>query len=1096
MKKKIDLQSFLLRIMRLTLVQIGMIILFTSIGFARKSNAQEILNRQVSLHIDNQDIKSILSEVEQLTSVKFMYSSEIIQVRRRVSFLAKNEKLSSVLDRLLSPLKINYEVSNKKILLTSSDKEIEKQQSSNTSEQLAPLAWEITGIIKNASGEPIPSVTIREEGTNNGTVSNADGKYTISVKNGQSTLLFSMIGYVSTRVPVGTQKVINVSLVEDNLQLGEVVVIGYGTQKKSEITTATATVKAKDFNQGVVRDASELIKGKIAGLSISNGSGDPLAGPSVSLRGIASLQGSSAPLILINGVPGSFDSVAPNDIASVDVLKDASASAIYGTRGANGVILITTKSAEKDMPNTLSYSFNIATSSFAKKADFLNASGLRSLLANNVKMPFVDEGYATDWLSEISRKALIANHNLNFKGGSAKSNYVANINYGDQQGVFLDSYNKELKISFDMNHYMFNDKLKFNFNIVRGTYQTGAFDGNIYRQALIRNPTARPKDDNGDWTQTRRFQYSNPLASIVETDQMGESAYTRITGGLTLTLLPGWVSTLTVSSLKNTSFNGSYETKKNISNVYGGKNGVATVSNSKNSSDILEATSRYSKAIGKHDFSVLGGYSYQYNVADGSFIYNYDFPTDAFTYNNIGAGNALKDGTASMGSSKSDDKLIGFFGRASYGFDNRFHLLASIRNEGSSKFGNNNKWGLFPAVSAGWTISNEPFMKNVRGVNNLKLRAGYGETGVIVGGSYLSQTLLKYEGDFYDNGKWVKGLVAASNPNPDLRWEKSQEVNIGIDFSFLKNRINGSIDLYNKQTKDMLWEYSVPQPPNLYGTTLANVGKMENKGIEILLNGSPVRTNSFEWNTSLTFSHNQNKLLSLSNDLYKIEGDFLNVGDAGDPISFSTHRLEVGQPIGNFWGLKSVDITDDGKWIIETADGTRKTLTPDLYGDDKSKQYLGNGIPSFRAGWTNYIKYKNFDISVQFNGAFGFQILNGQRMFYENPNINYNMLTTAQDKIYGKTKLNYSQTYVSYYIEDGDYVKIDNASIGYNLNTKKIPFIKSMRLFVSGTNLATFTKYKGIDPEIAVNDLRTPGFDNRDKYPTVRTFTLGVNVNF
>jgi len=953
----------------------------------------------------------------------------------------------------------------------------------------------IRGIIKDSKNMPIPGVNVLEKQTGNSAVTDFDGNYEISSKGGDPTLIFSFIGFITKEVKVDGRGTINVVLQSMVNDLSEVVVIGYGTQKKGQVTSAIATIKEKDFTQGAVRDASELIVGKVAGLVITNGSGDPLAGPSVSLRGISSLQGGTTPLILINGIPGSFDSVATNDIASIDVLKDASAAAIYGTRGANGVILITTKKVDRDVPTTLSYTGYTAMSSFAKKANFLDAGQYRELLADGVKMPFVDEGYSTDWLDEISRTGLNTNHNINMKGGSAKSNYIANVNYGDQQGVFLGSYNKELRVSFDVNHYMFNDKLKFNFNFVRASQQAGGFDPNVYRQALIRNPTARPKDDNGDWTQTSRFQYSNPVASIYETQRMNENENTRLFGGVTLTLLPGWDTELHLSNVQNTGLSGYYETKKHYSNTIQHKNGVASRSDSKSKTDLLEFTSKYAKTIEKHNFSVLGGYSYQYNMNQNGYAYNYNFPTDAFSFNNIGAGQALLDGKAGMGSYKEDNKLIGFFARGSYSFDNKYHLLASVRREGSSRFGDNYQWGTFPSVSAGWTVSNESFLKNADFVNNLKLRAGYGETGIIPTSSYLSQTLLNYEGYVYNNGSWIQGLVPASNPNPDLRWEKSQEINLGLDFAFLKNRISGSVDVYHKKTKDMLWDYEVPIPPYLYHSITANVGKMENKGIEILLNTTPVQTKDFEWNSSMTFSHNENKLTSLSNDLYEIKGNFINVGDAGDPISFSTHRLEVGQSIGNFWGLKSVDITTDGKWIIETKDGTRKTLTPDLYNDD-NKQYLGNGIPKFNGGWTNTFKYKQFDLGVVLVGAFGFQILNYQRMFYENPTINYNMLDSSQDLVYGKTKLNYSQTYVSYYIEDGDYVKINNITFGYNLDVKKLKFINSARIYASGSNLATFTGYKGLDPEIAGGSGLTAGDDSRDKYPTTKTFTLGINVNF
>ena len=961
----------------------------------------------------------------------------------------------------------------------------------------------ISGKITDANNVPLPGVSVLEKNTTNGVASDFDGNFEIMTKGNNAILVFSYLGLKTKELKTDGKKILNVILESDVNELTEVVLIGYGTQKRGEVTSAVATVKAKDFTQGAIRDASELIKGKVAGLSISNGSGDPGAGPSVSLRGISSLQGGTSPLVLINGIPGSLNSVAPEEIASIDVLKDASAAAIYGTRGANGVILITTKTVDKDIETTLTFTQYTALSNFAKRADFLNASQMRQLLADGVKMPFKDEGYDTNWLDEISRTGVTLNNNLGLKGGNAKSNYVANVNYITQEGTFNKSYNNEFRVSFDGNHSMFDNLLKINLNLLSGRQKMGAlgdgnsFNSNIYRQALIRNPTDRPQNDDGSWTQTDRFQYSNPVAMIEETDGLIENDWTRLSSTITLNLLPGWENKLLLATQRNTSFSGYSESKKHYSNTNQGRNGFASKSSGESQTDNLEFTSRYSKTLDKHNFSVMGGYSYQYNSNEGFWANNFDFPTDAYSYYNLGAGKALKDGLAGMSSFKDDNKLVGFFGRASYGYDNKYHLLASIRREGSSKFGTNYKWGTFPSVSAGWTISNESFLKDISVINNLKFRAGYGETGVIPNNSYLSQTLYQYEGYFYNNGEWVQGLEPASNPNPDLRWEKTRELNLGVDFAFFNSRINGSIDIYNKKTKDMLWDYTVPTPPYLYPNIKANVGQMENKGIEVLLNIVPVRTKDFEWTSTMTFSHNKNKLTSLSNDLYEIEGNFINTGDAGDPISFSTHRLEVGQSIGNFWGLKSVDITDDGKWIIETKDGTRKTLTPDLY-NDENKQYLGNGIPAYYTGWTNTFKYKNFDLGIVLNGAYDFQILNFQRMFYENPTINYNMLTSAHDKVYGKTELNYSQTYVSYYIEDGDYVKLDNVTLGYTLDLKSLKFINSARVYASGSNLATITGYKGIDPEIIRNpqDVLSWGNDGRDKYPSSRTFTLGINVTF
>lgn len=963
----------------------------------------------------------------------------------------------------------------------------------------------IQGSIKDSNGMPLSGVTITEKNTTNAVLSDFDGKYEIAVKNQDDKLVFSYLGFLTQEIDISNRNQINVVLKDSNEQLNEVVVVGYGTQKKARVTSAIASIKEVNFTKGAIRDASDLIRGKVAGLTITNGSGDPSSAPTILLRGISSLKGSNAPLVLINGVPGGIDTVAPNEIASIDVLKDASAAAIYGTRGANGVILITTKTVNKEMAPTLTYSTFASVSNFYNKADFLDAGGLRNLVSKGTKLPFTDEGSTTDWLDEISGSGFAQNHNLDIKGGTLKSNYVVNLNYVDQTGVFNGTSNKEFRFSFDVNHRMFNDKLKINLNLLNGTQNMGISEGTAayaYRQAMIRNPTAPIYDENGNYDETSRFQYYNPVAIMNETIEDRNNTWQRFTANLTLDLLPGWDTSVMLAKNKNTGLSGYSETKKHYSNTINGRNGVASRTTGTTDRDFLEFTTKYNKKFNKHEFTVLGGYSYQYTVNEGFSAYNFDFPTDAFSYNNLDAGNALSDGKAGMGSYKNDDKLIGFFGRVNYNFDSKYDLLFSMRREGSSKFGANYQWGNFPAVSAGWSLHKESFLKDVSFVNNLKLRGGYGVTGVIPNDSYMSKTLYKYQGYFYNDGKWVKGLVPDSNPNPDLRWEKTAEINIGLDFGFVNNRISGSFDVYSKKTSDMLWDYNVPTPPYLYPSITANVGKMENKGFEILLNTIPVKSENFIWNSSMTFSHNENKLTSLSNDLYAIDKNYINTGNTGDPISFSTHRLEVGQSIGNFWGLKSVDIThdmpkpeDNGKWIVELPDGTRKTLTTEMYNDD-NKQYLGNGIPKYYAGWTNTFSYKKFDLSVVLTGAFDFQILNSQRMFYENPTINYNMLASAFDKVYDKAVLNYNQTYVSYYIEEGDYVKVDNITLSYNFDVKPFKVINAMRLYVSGNNLATFTKYKGLDPEIQRGDPLSQGMDNRDKYPSTTALTLGLNVTF
>ncbi|MBO9572347.1 MAG: TonB-dependent receptor, partial [Chitinophagaceae bacterium] len=490
-----------------------------------------------------------------------------------------------------------------------------------------------------------------------------------------------------------------------------------------------------------------------------------------------------------------------------------------------------------------------------------------------------------------------------------------------------------------------------------------------------------------------------------------------------------------------------------------------------------------------------GGYSYQYEVTEGFSAVNSNFPTDLYTYNRLQSGDALtqQNGPVSMNSDKSDSKLIGFFGRVNYSWRDKYLLMGSLRHEGSSKFGKNYQWGNFPAVSIGWRLNRESFFQNVKFINDLKLRAGYGITGTAPSSSYLSLVSLTYGTRFLYNGNWIQQIAPTRNPNPDLRWEKKQELNVGLDFGLLNDRLSGSIDVYQRTTKDMLFNYSVPTPPYLFNSILANVGSMRNRGIEVLVNVIPIRNKNMEWNSSITYSNNQNKLLTLSNTLFQTTIDYIVSGGTGEPIQESTHRNYIGQAIGTFYGYKSIDIAPDSTWIIEGADGKPKPMKSSNPSD---KKILGNGIPKHIMGWNNTFRYKQVDLNVNIRGAFGFQILNFQKMYYSNPKIHqYNMLKSAFDPVYGKTPIYADLALVSYYVEQGDYVKIDNISLGYTLNLHKNKMIKDVRVYVAGLNLVTITKYSGVDPEVNRTGLN-PGNDERDKYPTTRTFTVGANLSF
>ncbi|WP_276893756.1 TonB-dependent receptor [Hallella bergensis] len=954
----------------------------------------------------------------------------------------------------------------------------------------------VKGVVKDVQGEPIMGASIVEKGNaGNGTVSDINGRYELKVRRG-ATLIITYVGFSSQEIAATAGGVI--VLQEDSKMLNDIVVIGYGTQRKGDVTSAITSVKAGDFTKGNIRDAGDLIKGKVAGLTITNQSGDPSVASSIRLRGIISLSGGNTPLVLVDGIEGGLSTVAPEDIESIDVLKDASAAAIYGTRGAAGVILITTKSGHRESRASVNYSGYASLSYFGKKLDMMDGEDIRAGKTN-----FQDKGYDTDWLDAVTRTALTHNHNVMINGGNKSTAYSANFTYRNQEGVILKTYADEMRFNGNLSHWFMDDMLKLAFNIQKRWHKNGPIDAagtQIYRQAIMHNPTEPIKKEDGSWYENTSINYyMNPVSLLNEHIGEYKTENTRLTGNITLEPVKGWQTNLMLSTDRNNAHDEGYYSSKHYNQLVNYTTGHAYHSYSYSRTDNLELTSTYKHNWDLHRLEALVGYSYQYDKYEGFNASNTNFMSDYYGWNNMGVGRYLKDGKAGMGSGTEDSKLIGFFGRVSYGYSDRYNILVSLRREGSTRFGENNKWGTFPSASLGWTVSNESFMKNVNWLNNLKFRAGFGVTGVIPRENYRSMTIWRLGGTYYyDNGTWKQGLAVDQNPNPDLKWEKSTEFNFGVDWSVFDDRLGGTIDVYTKKTTDLLWNYTVPSPPNLVNHTLANVGEMRNQGVEIAVNAVPVRTKEFEWKTTLTFAHNANKLLSLSNDLYETANE---QDDAylGEPISLPTQRLEVGKPLGQWFGLKSVGVSDKGLWMIEDPEtGEAVELTDGMLTDSKYHQYLGNAIPKFNLGWSNTIQYKDFDLNMQFTGQFGAKILNEARAYYENNAVNYNRLKSAADKQYGQNVLSVAQkqTFVSYHLENGNYLKLSNITLGYNVPLSENKYVKALRAYVSGSNLFVITSYSGLDPELSNSDPRYSGIDFRDKYPSVRSFTFGLNVTF
>lgn len=949
--------------------------------------------------------------------------------------------------------------------------------------------FKVSGTVVDSYGDPLPGVGVIEKDTTNGVVTDTDGKYMIVVKSPNSVIEFSFMGMKTETVNVSGRAILNVVLNEDAIGLQEVITIGYGSMKREEITTSITRVKAEDFTQGGVTSPLGLLQGKVAGLGMAMTSGDPSASPSISLRGISTLAASSDPLIVIDGiVGGSLNSVSPEDIESIDVLKDGSAAAIYGTRGTNGVIIINTK-APKSGNASVEYSGYVKVDQMIGLDDQLNAAEYREYMQNPdfAGKGMNDFGASTDWVDAITRTPISHNHYLSLRGGQKETNYVGSITYADKQGIYNKSFHKSVAVKLALNHSMFDDRLKINLNINDKIVKTGDVPGELYAQASMRNPTLPIYDSEGKYYETSNGQ--NPVCALNE--YTGVNNYNQLSMSGKVTVEP--VKDLRLSATGV--YQGYYNEKewagshKTYAAVLGGEYGSATLSGGHRKDMTLELQADYSKMIGHHNINATVGYSYNRYINQSWSMKAYDFPIDGFGVWNIGSAESTMEGLSTLNSNKWERKLIGFFGRLNYNYSNKYLLMASIRREGSDKFGANNRWGWFPSVSAGWRINNEEFMSGINWINELKLRAGYGVTGTEPGSAYQYLGLYNFNQSYmsFVNGEWVNGIIPANNPNPDLKWEEKHEANVGLDFSFLDNRIYGSVDGYYRYTKDLLYTYTVPTPPNITNSMLANVGSIMNAGVEVELNGLIINKKNINWTIGGNVSFNKNQLISLSNEMYQLE--YLNLGKM-DHVQTYSHRLEEGWPVGNFYGYKDVGLRSQGtQWRIEGAENSAA--------GEENKQIIGNGMPKIYAAFNTRVEFFGFDLNLSFRGAFRYNILNQYRMMYETlawlPS--YNVPVSAFEKI--GDYYNYApSTYLARYVEKGDYLKLDNLTLGYTFDTSKQKIVKTARIYVTAQNLFTFTEYSGIDPEAVSITGLTPGIDSHHKYPTLKSVTVGLNISF
>ncbi|WP_164113037.1 MULTISPECIES: SusC/RagA family TonB-linked outer membrane protein [Sphingobacterium] len=963
---------------------------------------------------------------------------------------------------------------------------------------VAQSVQSVSGVVHDGeTGEPLIGVTVSLKGGKVATQTDSNGRFQIQAAVGE-ILIVSYMGYTAREITV-SGSALTITLTADSSTLDEVVVVGYGSQRKSEITSAVASIKEKDFNQGGMRSPMDLVQGKVAGLNITRTQGsNPNSGSSIQLRGMASMKGGNSPLIVIDGIPGgNLDLVKQGDIESIDVLKDGSAAAIYGTRGNGGVILITTKRG-KAGTSFFDYQTYGQIESVARRPSMLSADRFRALVVEGQNRPSLDIGHSTDLYNELINKDNFSHfHNFSASGGSDKSTYRASLNYQDAKGIAKQNEREQFGGRLSFTQTGLNERLTFATNIAANFNKADLLGGKTeyFEQAIQRNPTAPIYNEDGSFYETQGYNNFNPLSRLAnrieERNQQTFSGDARLKLQIIASLSVSAFGSYVRDSWNDRQFRSIKDWDQRPNSPYLGT-AYAYKRNEMNDSKTFEITADYKKKFAdKHEVTGLLGYSYQYSTLEWFEMSNSGFTTDAFLDWNIGAGTAISNDKLprpGLGSFKEDNKLISFFGRVNYTYDSRYFLTAILRREGSSRFGDNNKWGNFPAVSAGWNISNEEFFSNRDIVNDLKIRIGYGVTGNQGFPNYKSLILLSTGGVYPQNGNYYQTYGPSSNPNLNLKWEQKAELNIGLDFGLLDNRITGSVDVYNRKTKDLLNEYTAQQPAFVKNLIWYNVGEVSNKGIELQLSATAMQRNDFQWDINFTGNYQKNNLTKMSNDRFKSSwmtfGGLPSPGNLGDAI-----RLEEGGEIGSFYGKRFAGFTDEGKWLFYKADGSTGRASEI---NENDLAYIGNGVPKFQASLSNRFSYKGFDLTVFFRGKFKYDILNTADMFFGNqkwlPN---NVFESAFDR---NKKINDDPQYSDYYLENGSFLKLDNITFGYNFKMQN-NYVRNLYLYASARNLATITSYKGLDPELQDTGFDA-GIDTRTFYPRTQSWTIGLNVGF
>ncbi len=1078
--------------------------------FAVNSYSQQT---KLTLNLQGVTIEKVLDEVENNTEFYFLYNKKMVDVNRTVDVKVEGKTVNKVLEQLFGDSDVTYTIVDRQILLTNKTV-IDSDGDTQYGEQKS-----VTGKVTNNNNEPIPGATVVIKGTSKGTVTDIDGNYTLTNAPADGIIQVSFVGMITAEFAIEGKSVINAVLQDDVIGIEEVVAIGYGTMKKSDLTGAVSQVKTETLEQAPVYNMEQALKLGAAGVRVTQNSGTPGGRIEVRIRGGNSMIGDNQPLYVVDGFPvsGGINFLNPSDIESVDILKDASATAIYGSRGANGVVIITSKRGKRGQKSKIEVSTYYGLQSAAKQYDVLDSKDYAIVanewLKNQGLDPYFDvdkvQNPGTDWQDVIFRTSPVQNHTITLSGASDKTRFSVSGNYYDQDGILINSGVKRGSARVNLDHEM-NKAITIgvNLQLSRRERMSVSSDNGFRGTGLLSSAASAPPtlpvyDEDGlPYQIEQEYNFGsadmrNPLTyAAVKNRSFANSVLGNVT--FDVTILPS----LTFKSLLGLQYEnvlGDYYAPI----IYSSDRGSASVSNSYSNSFLTENTLSYNKTINDiHKINVVGGYTYQNNMYRNSRIGVSGFANNITENYDLGAAETI--GNPSSG--YSDWTLASFLGRVNYSIGNKYMITASLRADGSSRFGASHKWGYFPSTALAWRISEESFMQSISFINSLKLRASYGITGSTALSPYQSLNRLSSVKYIYEGQTDVIGFVPSGISNSDLKWETTGQLDVGFDLNILNDRLRIVADYYKKKTKDLL--ASVPLPPSVgFGSIYKNVGEIENQGFEFSVNAD-ISRKIVKWDVSAQISSNRNKVLKLAggSDIYGAEQG------AAWP---STNVAREGEPLGAFYGLLEDGLDDEG--FIKYKDVSGPDGEPDGVVNSQDRVILGSYFPDFIYGFTSNLAYKNFELNIAIEGVYGNEIFNatngtllnsfqrgnnqlkdimGNYWTEENPDPN-----AKYPKISAATQITSSDRF----IEDGSYVRLKTLKLAYNVpvSTLGLPFFDNIQFYVSGTNLLTITKYTGLDPEVNTRGTDSGGVANRlwqgiDQfgYPNAKVYAAGLKLSF